>query len=703
MTKLTVVQEAAADPVAGLVNPKAITMIIRRRWLPILVSLAAVLLVTTLAYLAAEPEYLASGSVALDRRTDQLVATTADQRPVAPDSSSVETEVQVLKSPAIASAVVDALQLTETPGFGLPASSWPGPGGSRDNAIRSVINGLDVSRDGTSYAIGVRFSATDPLLAARIVNAAIDSYTGGQKTNESVERTREIGLLRDRLGMLRADLIRAESAVAAYRRGTNLIDLSENTGSATMQQLDTQLAQASADEAAASARASAATTAATMESPTVNALRNQQSQLTARLAELENRYGDDFPTVVGVKEQLNVVNQALNAEIGRVRQGAVAEANVARNRASSLRGSVSRQQGQMMAANSASVHLSELTRNAESAKSLYQALLDQYKQMIAAQGTERSKAYVIAYATPPAAPASPNSLAYAIGGLMAALIAAAFVALALENLEGGVLNQAMAEKELGIPVLASIPDIATVKDSPLKGGTPGTIADQLLAHPIGVFSESFRSLRTALKLGQDDQLARTIAITSALTDEGKTTTAICLARSAASSGMRVMLVDCDLRHRSCSETFVSNSRFGLIDVLKGHARLEQAVVTDRQSGADILPISPGSESNFDLITSRAMKSLLSRLSGSYDLVLLETAPVLPVAETRAVAAMADIALLVVRWRKTPVAVAVKAITQLNRAGVNVLGSVLTRVSLRSSASGLADDVYYYKTSPAKAA
>lgn len=702
MAKFTVVQEAPADPGLGLVSPRALAQIIKRRWLPIALALATVLFITGLAYMVADPQYVATGRVALDRRTDQLVEVDADQRPVSPDASSVETEVQVLRSPAIAAAVVDELQLANRPGFGLPDGAWPGTG-SRDSAVRVVAGGLDVRREGGSYAISVGFTADDPLLAARVVNSTIDSYTSGQKTSESLERTREIGLLRDRLGMLRADLIRAEGAVARYRAGTNLIDLTDSAGGGTMQTLDTQLAQASADEAAAAARAAAASGVAAMESPTINSLRSQQSQLTAKLAELSNRYGNDYPTLVGVKEQLKVVNQALGDEIGRVRQSAVAEAQVARNRASSLRGSVSRQQGQLMAANNASVQLAELERNAAAAKSLYQGLLDSYKQMITAQGTERSKAYVIAYATAPSGPSSPNRLAYGIAGIVAALIAAAFVALALESMEGGLLNQSMAEKELGMPVLASIPDVATVKDSPLKRGTPRTIGDQLLAHPSGVFCESFRGLRTALKLGQDDQVARSIAITSALSDEGKTTTAICLARSASAAGMRVILVDCDLRQRSCSDAFVSQPRFGLIEVLKGHARLEQAIVTDTQSGADILPISSANDINFDLITSRSMRSLLSRLRSSYDLVLLETAPALPVAETRAVAAMADATVLVVRWRKTPTGVVKKAITQLNRAGVNVIGAVLTRVSLRYNAAGLGDDVYYYKSAPAKAA
>ena len=119
----------------------------------------------------AKPEYVASGRVALDRRTDELVDTTPEQRPVSVDSAAVETEVEVLRSPAIAAAVVDELQLANRPGFGLDEGQWPGSG-SRDRAIRVVAGGIDVVREGTSYAMSVNYAAEDPLLAARIVNSA---------------------------------------------------------------------------------------------------------------------------------------------------------------------------------------------------------------------------------------------------------------------------------------------------------------------------------------------------------------------------------------------------------------------------------------------------------------------------------------------------------------------------------------------------
>jgi succinoglycan biosynthesis transport protein ExoP len=705
MTKFTVVQEGPESD-ERLIDPRAIWLVVQRRLRPILLTMFAVLLVTAILYVTAGREYIATGRLALEKQPDQLVESGPTDKPVSTDSSAVETEVQVLQSPEIAAAVVDKLQLANVPGFGVPEGTTGTVEGSRDRAIRALQNALEVGREGSSYAISVSFSSSDPVMAAKVVNAVIDAYTGGQRTSEYAQRTREIQLLRDRLGLLRADVIRAEQAIAQHRGATNLVDLSQNSDAAqtAMQQLNTQLAQARADEAAAIARANAAATGNSIESPTVNALRQEQAQLRAKQAELSKKYSSNYPTVVAVNEQLSSVEQALNTEIARVRQGAVAEAQVARNRAASLRSSVSHEQGQLMAANNVSVVIAELQRNADAAKSLYQALLDEYKQKLVALGTEQSKAYVIAYAAPPGMPASPNSIAYIIGGLVAAMVLGAFVAIALETMEAGVLSQSMVERELGVPAIASIPDVATVKDTPLKGADPGEISDHMLEHPNSVFTESVRSLRTALKLGQDGQLARTLAITSALTDEGKTTTGICLARSAAAAGTRVILVDCDLRHRSATDALAPQSRVGLVEVLQDRARLEEAVVIDSATGARTLPVGGSNASGAELLTSRSMRALLARLRGTYDLVILETAPVLPVAETRAIAAMADATVLVVRWRKTPLGVIKKAVNQLDRAGAKVIGAVLARVSLKSSiASTSGEYVYYYPSARPKAA
>lgn len=703
MAEFSIVSDAPATD-DRLINPKAILKLVRRRWKPILLAAIAAIVAATLLYLSADPQYVATGRLALDRRTDQLVDTSIDSG--ATNSSVVDTEVQVLRSPEIAAAVVDRLNLETAPGFGYAQNASSGTVPSRERAVRVVQSGLNAGREGESLAISVSFEGADPVRAAQVVNAAMEAYTSGQKTSEYAQRAQEVVLLRDRLGLLRADVIRAEQALSRHRASTNLIDMADDSGAgqAVMQSLNQQLAQARADEAAASARASAAASAATINAPSINSMRSEQARLEAKRAELSERYTPDHPSLVSVNEQLGAVNRSLGSELSRVRQGAIAEAQAARNRASSLRQSVNREQGQLMAANNMSAQMSELERNAGAARTLYQGLLDEYKKKLVALGTERSRAYVIAQAFPPSAPSSPNEMAYLIGGLLAALALGAFAGVAIDNMEGGLLNQMMAEKKLGIPIFASVPDIAKVRDSPLKDGTPATIADHMLDHPDGVFAESFRSIATALKLGQERQLARALAVTSALVDEGKTTTAICLARSARAAGLRVMLVDCDVRHRSATEALAPHSKQGLLDVLDDSARLDDVIIVDEATGMHMLPSGQSEGNRAELVSSRSMRFLLARLRGNYDLVILETAPVLPIAETRALAAMADGTLMVMRWRKTPTDVAKRSLDQLRRAGAEILGGVLTRVNIHSSiVASAGEDVYYYPSARPKAA
>jgi capsular exopolysaccharide synthesis family protein len=226
----------------------------------------------------------------------------------------------------------------------------------------------------------------------------------------------------------------------------------------------------------------------------------------------------------------------------------------------------------------------------------------------------------------------------------------------------------------------------------------------MLEHPNGIFAEAFRTIRTTLKLGEDGQLVRTLAITSALSGEGKTTAAICLARSAAALGLKVLLIDCDVRRHTASDALAPGSTMGLVDVLHDRARLEHVLVADTGGGVHFLPAGGQVVSPMDPIQTRSLWTLLGRLRAAYDLVILETAPVLPVAETRAIAAMADGTLLAVRWRETPVGAAQSAVTELQRAGANLVGAMLCRVNLRSGiAASLGDNVYYYPSARPQAA
>ncbi|MBV9526786.1 Wzz/FepE/Etk N-terminal domain-containing protein, partial [Sphingomonas sp.] len=231
-TQFTLVEDETAEPEGSLFNPRNLLAMLRRRIWPVAISMVVVLFLAALAYTIAPKQYLAIGTVALDRQPDQLVAEKDDQKPLVTDSSSVETEVQVIKSPAVAAAVVDGLGLDRMQGFGLSDSPDTGGQSPRDRAIQVIEAGLLPVRSGTSYAINVQYQTADPVLAARIVNAAMNAYTGGQRSAQARQLNQDIALLRDRINLVRSDVLKSEAAVAAYRGQTGLIDLAANSDAA---------------------------------------------------------------------------------------------------------------------------------------------------------------------------------------------------------------------------------------------------------------------------------------------------------------------------------------------------------------------------------------------------------------------------------------------------------------------------------------
>jgi capsular exopolysaccharide synthesis family protein len=687
-----------AQPDSRLIDLRGILAAIRRRRWWALLAVALVLAATAMAYLFTPKSYEASGTIALDRRTVELVAT-KDAPGLTTDSPTVDTTVQVLTSPRLAGEVVDSLGLASVQGFGLTDNGeGTTPDVARRRAIAVVRRGLTVKRTGVSYAISVAYRSGEPEIAARVANGIIDRYIAGQQGGREEERTRQTGLLRDRINGLRGEVIRAESAVARYRGASNLIDVDQNS-TAVQQEisvLNTQLANAEADRAASQARLSALGGNGAAESPLLRDLRSQEAQLSAQRAGLAQRYGALHPDLRRIDQQLADVNRNIAAERVRVRSNLDADLRVASGRASAVRSSLSRAQGGLSAGNAASVQLNELERNAESARGLYQALLDRYRQAVAAQGTDQSDAYVISRAQVPGAPVSPNLGLFAIGGLVAALLAGSALVAVLEMAENGLRSRGEVEERLGVPVIGTVPDLASVPGGKAVRGDPMGPADFLIAKETSVFSEAFRSIRTALRIGQSGQIVRSLAITSALPNEGKTTTAICLARSVALAGGRVVLVDCDARQRASSRQMAGQALVGLGDVLADGMTLDRALLRDEASGAFILAQTGQRAHESDLLTSEAMAKLIGELEERFDLVILDTAPVLALAEARAIAGMADGVLLVTRWRRTPANATALAVDLLGRAGADVKGAALTMVDLRVQArSGLGDEMMYY--------
>lgn len=694
----------------ALIDLHHIAGIIRRRIWVILSVSAIMLIATAAAYLLAEPRYLATGRVALERSREQVLQVQQVVPDVPPDSAAVDTEVQILKSPQLAARVVDKLKLIDDPefnpalkeGFTIEADE------ARKTAVTILLSRLEVVREGFSYAITINFESISPTTAARVVNALSEIYVSAQVEEKSGATDRATKFLEAQLSQLRAQVQTAEATVAQYRAANGLFDAS--AGSSVTQEelsgLNSQVAQARASQAEAEARLSTARAqlaqgstgeelGEALDSPVVSALRSQRAQVSAKVASLRQRYGPGYPELRNAQEELRDLDDQINSEVKRIISNVSIQANAARQRTSSLAGSLAATEGTLAANNKASVRLAELERNAESARVLYLAFLDRYKQTRAQKGLERSNSYIIARAGVPTFPTTPNLMIFIAAGIVSALAASSIAVAILQLLERGIETSDGIEKMLGVASLGSVPDTARLPElSKEEAGIPAT--QIIVDKPQSAFAEAFRRLRTSIHFALPEARSAVVAVTSSLPGEGKTTTAICLARSAALAGVKVVLVDCDIRRRSSSLQFSPLRSIGLAKLLAGKGTLDEALFVDEATGAYVLAQRPDDSTNISLSDSPAFAALLAELRVRFDLVVLDTPPVLPVDDSRVVSAMADGVVMLVRWRKTPGKAAELALRQLDEVGAHVIGASLTLVDMvQQTRVGYGDVGYYY--------
>lgn len=681
----------------ALIDLRKIGAVLRRRWLILCAAMLSAAVIAAATYLAAEPRYLATAQVALERTAERVINVDSVVPTADPDSAAVDTEVQALRSPELVGRVVDRLRLDRDPEFNSAAEQGPPAVRpdlvGRQRAIGALLGGLTVKRDGLSYAISVSFEGRTAVQAAQIANALVDDYVSGQAGSKADATQRARRFLERRLEELRTQVLGAEREVADYRAAHNLFALSD-ASTVTQQELSglsTQLAQAKAENAAAQARLSAARAQLrggrsgeelgdSLDSPVVSQLRAQRAEVAREVAALEKRYGQRHPDLVRAQSQLRTADQQIAAEVQRIVSNVSIQASIASQRAASLAGSVAQSQGKLASDNEASVRLNELERNAESARTLYQAFLDRYRQTVAQSGLERSDSYIVSRARVPAMPSSPNMLTYAAMAVVGGLGVGILLIVLLQLLERGIETSDAVEDTLALPTLASIPDADTLPGY-RKSGPPAPPADLMLKRPQSAYAEAFRTLRTSIQFAEATKPVHVVAITSALPGEGKTTTAMGLARAAAVAGSKVLLIDVDARRRASSRQFADGVTLGLDEVLTGEATVEQAIVKDSLSDAWLLPQRLDSK-GISLTESPRLAELIEQLRGRYDLVILDTPPVLPVDEARVIASLADGVVFLVRWRKTPAKAAAVALRRLYDVHAEMLGAVLTLVDVR---------------------
>jgi len=669
-----------------------------------LVIMTAVLVMTLLT----PPTYLATAEVMLNRRNAKVVNVDDVVSALPPDSAAVDTEVEILKSPELAERVVGALKLDRDPEFNARAkarSTAPLTRAQREKVVGAVRRKLDISRSGLTYVIDVGFKSRNPAKAAQIADEFAKSYVARQ-VEEKVRTTQQAAdWLNSRLEQLRAQVTADETAVQQFKIANNLMSaqgatLTEQEISNYNQSLAQATAQVAEDDArlgTARRQLSGGSTGAdvgeALNSPTIQKLKEQRVEASRKVASLETNFQDSYPPLKIARNELADIDQEIQAETDRIISNLDAKAQVSRRRAAAVAATVGGAKGELASNNRASVNLSVLERNSQASRTLYESYLARYKEASTQVGLAQADAQWVSHAALPVKPTSPNlPLNLLLGAALAAVAGFGAVGLA-ELLESGVSTSDDVEKRFNLRYLGAIPLLNGVAGNP----KPSPL-DFVVDRPLSSFGESFRSLLVSVLHSAGPRPVKTVAVTSALPGEGKTTASVCLARAASLQGYRVVIVDCDLRRGSLERILPRPAKVGILEVVAGEVELDQAIIKDTRTDADILPLSLAPTSLKNVFGSPGMDRLLRELKLRYDLVILDSAPVVPVADSRVLARKADFVAVVARWRTTPYQAIQGALRMLSGNGVEVGGIVLNQVDMEQQVrQGYGDIAYYFNS------
>ena len=548
----------------------------------------------------------------------------------------------------------------------LPVLTLAGHSGATQSAGTNaghVLSALRFAADQIPGDVRVSFDWPDQRGATAILSALVGQLSktsaGGSDRTELLQELRQSAV----------DAAQAQNALVIAQRSTASLTghIDTTTAAASAQ---TELIAAKADLArlisSTHVAASSDTGQDTSAPALLQALIKTRDETAQNRADLSTRYGPKYPAMQEMDHLLAVLDTQIAAAKQQQADHAAATA-AARKHIVLLQASLANDRAMRSETEEMAALVSELTSNAQAAQNRYLLRAERLRELASERplGLEVVSAPGLGIRVPSIGLVL--LIATGVGGL------AAMITLLISELRTkGFRNPARAELGLGIAAATLVPEIDMDDDE------VSTI-DQIVNRPSSHFSKSFKRLLKHLLENQEGDLLTSLSISSALPAEGKTTVSICLARAAAQSGRSVIMVDCDGRRASLSKAVPGTARPGLVEVLEDGAALEKAIERDELSGAYVLRHS-ATDRIFDVGQPAAMSDLLMRLKQSFDLVLLDTAPVLALAEARVVAALTDQVLLVVRWRITPRAATQTALKLLVRAGADVRAFVMTRAS-----------------------
>ncbi|QIL20501.1 polysaccharide biosynthesis tyrosine autokinase [Thermomonas sp. HDW16] len=674
-------------------------------------TVAAAMLVT----LMTQPQYRASALMQVEKEGPPIIATQGAMPYYDGwDPEFLNTQYELLRSRALAERVANELNLSgqtldslDDPGWVArvmallrpaqkpkPASETPATSGKAEELLKRatgvIQGGLSVAPVKESRLVRLDFDSADPAFSVRAVNAVAEGFIASTLERRMGTTSYAKTYLEDQLAQTKSKLEESESKLVKFAQQEGLVNTGvEGTSLATqnLTELNALLAEAQSQRIHAQARWRQASGGGQLPteilaSSSVGTLRQQRAGLQSQYQQKLQTFKPDYPEMVQLKAQIDAANLELDAEMGRLRASVKAEYDAASSNEAMLKGQIANLRGQALDTDSRSIQYNILKREADTNRQLYDSLLQRFKE-VGAAGDVRTNNISIIDRAQQGSRFKPNPSRNLAMGLLAGLLLGVLLAFVLEFLDDTLKTAEDVEQKLRLPVLGIIPKLE-----------PKQTVAAAASNPQSAFSEAYRSVRTALQFATDHGVPRSLVITSPSPGEGKSTTALALARNLAQQGRRVLLVDGDLRNPSLHKSMGIKAELGLSNLLAGACSFSQAVLPSGEERLEIILSGPLPPNPAELLSGSKLISLLAVGAERYDHIIVDGPPVLGLADAPILANAVEGTLLVVTSGKTRISTAQQAAKRLMAARARLNGTLLTKYDAKSTGYGYHYDAYY---------
>lgn len=672
-------------------------VLLKHRWIVLGVA-AAVIVGVLVATLMSTSIYRATTMLQIEREALKVVEFAGDQRRVE-DGSAVDfyqTQYELLKSRAIAERVVEGLAPEDRRalGDGTTAGNAGQDTATSGAAVATIQRQLVVAPVRNSRLVRVHFDSQEPELSARVVNGLADAFIESNLARRFDASSYARTYLEERLEQLKARLEDSERELVQFAQQEQIVGGGEgrSLSGQNLADLNTALAESQSHRIRAEARwqqarasSGAGLPADLLAGSIVRTLQERRTQLDSEYQEKLQVYKPGYPDMVRLKGQIDEISRQIQEEYGGIRRSAEAEYRAALAQERLLLEKMGVLREDVLDLDRRSIQYNIIKREVDTNSEIYDALLQRYKEIGVAGGVSTNNISVVDRAQVPGSRFKPNlarNLAFALlGGLLLGVL----LAFAIEHFDDTVHSTDEMEKIFNLPVLGTVPM--------LEHSQPQEAATDLRSG----FSEAYRSVRTALQFSTDAGTPRTLLISSASPGEGKSTSALLLARNFAQLGKSVLLIDADLRNPSLHRTLGIDNSSGLSNFLSGAADFDGLATTDKEeSGVAVLSSGPLPPNPAELLSSPRMKSLIDMAADRYDQVILDGPPVIGLADVPILSHVSAGTLLMVAAGKTKEGALRAALKRLDGARGRVIGGVLTMYQPhRAGATYSYGDYAYY--------